>query len=261
MADKQRTWMKIHSGINDPKHREALGVRVWLFFYLIDHVEWDTGVVWGYTDGKAAAEMEVPESTIRKWRRGLQESGYITRKPGFQCSNIYIHKWRNPRLVEPPQLNVPGDESTWCPNLDTHSGTVLDTHPASKVDTPTYRSQSHTPPQAGGGGGSTGSGHHGLSEETVAKIANLSPAAATVAKAFALTAAEDFPELDELERIVRKYGAPLLLEGINVMDDQADPGRRTWAFALGAARRLKAQGWQPNDNAAPASMFANQTVV
>ena len=131
MTDKKLTWMKIHSGINEPKHRDAMGVRIWLFMYLIDHADWETGRVDGFRDGVAADAMEMPQSTIRKWRTGLQDSGYITSEPGFQCQNIIIRKWRDPRQVNPQQININGE----CPFLDTHPSSEMDTHPAIKVDT------------------------------------------------------------------------------------------------------------------------------
>jgi hypothetical protein len=132
-TDKKPTWMKIHSGLNKPKHRKAIGVRIWLFMYLIDNADWGTGRVDGFKDGDAAKELEMPKATIRKWRNGLQDAGYITSKPGFQCQNITIHKWRNPREVNPEQTNLKAE----CPKMDTHPTPKMDTHPLAKVDTPT----------------------------------------------------------------------------------------------------------------------------
>ena len=71
-------WMKIHSGINEPKHRETLGIRIWLFMYMIDCVDWTTGVIEGWTDIAAAEALEMPLSTLKRQRQQLAEDDYIT---------------------------------------------------------------------------------------------------------------------------------------------------------------------------------------
>lgn len=110
MSEQQNKprWMKIHSGLLEPKHRETLGVRVWLFMYMIDQVDWTTGMIDKWTDGNAAAALEMPKATVRTQRYGLQEDGYITSYQTFQALRIVIHKWRDPRLVSAEQRNVKG---------------------------------------------------------------------------------------------------------------------------------------------------------
>jgi hypothetical protein len=132
MSDK-KTWIKIHSGLNKPKHRKKMGNKRWFFDHLVENADWETGRVEGYTDGKAAKEMEAPEATVRKWRTGLRDEDYITCLPAFQSQTIIIHKWRNPRLVNAPQINIKGE----CPKMDAHSGVKMDTHPLANLDTPT----------------------------------------------------------------------------------------------------------------------------
>jgi hypothetical protein len=130
-----RTWIKIHSGLtNDPKHREEMGIRVWLFMWLVDHADWETGIVEAYTDAWAAEEMEIPARTIEGQRQKLDSSGYIHCHQGQQSQNIRIMRWRNPKLVNPPQINIPGDEKSWY--------AIPRTHPRSKLRTPTLDSDS-----------------------------------------------------------------------------------------------------------------------
>ena len=101
-------WMKIHSGINEPKHREAMGKRIWFFMHLIDKCNWKTGIVENYTDAQGAIDMQMSKNTLRTWRRELVELGYITCRPAHQGQKIVIHKWRNPREVNPEQINIRG---------------------------------------------------------------------------------------------------------------------------------------------------------
>jgi hypothetical protein len=116
----ERTWIKVHSGLtSDPKHRKALGKRVWLFLWLIDHADWQTGVVVDYTDAYASGELDMPERTVERQRQELQSLGYIECNQGFQCQHIRVMKWRNPRLVNPPQINIPEDKTTYA-ELRTH---------------------------------------------------------------------------------------------------------------------------------------------
>lgn len=140
----ERTWMKIHNGLNDPKHRAAIGVRLWLFMHLIDRADWETGIVWHFRDGAAAEELDMPLDTIRRQRHELRDAGYIKSFAGEQCQHIMIMRWRNPRLVNPPQINMPDGGLSEIP----YSPPKVTTHPDAKVTTPTIRSESITPSPA-----------------------------------------------------------------------------------------------------------------
>lgn len=115
-----RAWIKIHTGLtNDPEHRGRMGIRVWLFMWLVDHAEWESGVVYNYTDKWAGEEMEMPPRTVERQRQGLECDYYIRCWPSFQCQHIMIMRWRNPKLVNPPQINIPGVKSSYA-KLRTH---------------------------------------------------------------------------------------------------------------------------------------------
>jgi len=106
----QKTWIKVHTGLtNDPKHREAIGVRIWLFMALIDRADYESGMVWNYTDGAMAEYLDMNPRTVAEWRRDLSETGYIKSYPGDQCQHIMIMRWRNPRQVEAEAINIPGE--------------------------------------------------------------------------------------------------------------------------------------------------------
>ena len=49
MAEK--TWIKLKRGILEKKHRDELGIRIWLYLYMLDIVDWDTGIITLNTGG------------------------------------------------------------------------------------------------------------------------------------------------------------------------------------------------------------------
>jgi hypothetical protein len=125
-----RTWMKIHSGLNDPEHRRRMGARLWLFMHFIDKADWDTGMVWFFRDADAAEELDMPLASVRRWRHELRDAGYIRSYAGEQCQHIMIMRWRNPRLVNPPQINVPGELSEMItPPKNDHPSLQKSDHP------------------------------------------------------------------------------------------------------------------------------------
>lgn len=141
-----KSWIKVHTGLtDDPKHRDRMGVRVWLYMRLINMAEYETGVVWFYRDAAMAALMGMPKNTLRTWRRDLEEMKYIKCYPGDQCQHIMIAKWRNPRLVNPPQINVGGWPDSITPPLN-----KVITPPFIKSITPTLGSQESQEPQGNG---------------------------------------------------------------------------------------------------------------
>jgi hypothetical protein len=89
--------IKVRSELLRPKHQHAIGIRLWLFLYLIDRADWGTGVVYGYTDGEASQTLGRPHATVKRWRRDLEERGYISCRQGFRCQIITIHRWIDPR--------------------------------------------------------------------------------------------------------------------------------------------------------------------
>lgn len=94
---EKRTWIKVKRGILEPKHRERLGIRIWLYIHILDTADWETGTISGWTDAEHAARLEMPVRTLQDQRQRLAEDGYITCTQGFQNLTITIHNWTNPR--------------------------------------------------------------------------------------------------------------------------------------------------------------------
>ena len=93
-----KTFVKIKSGILSPKHYEAIGPAIWLFLYLLQHTDWETGTMHGYTDEQAAEELGSKKRTVRSWRMKLQAGNYITWKKKPYSLNIMVSNWDNPNL-------------------------------------------------------------------------------------------------------------------------------------------------------------------
>ena len=94
----KKTWIKIKRGlIIDPQHRHKMGECRWLYDYMLDRTNWDTGFIEEWRDPDEAAAMEMPVDTLRKQRKKLDRLGYITCHKGQHGQKIEIHKWTNPR--------------------------------------------------------------------------------------------------------------------------------------------------------------------
>jgi len=152
----KKTWIKIKRGLLTPEHREKLGVRVWLYLYMIDRADWDAGAIYGWKDKDEADDFGMSWRTLQQQRQQLEADGYITceQKPYYQ--NIIIHNWTNPREYTGEQYNpiygstenhVPTDGGTEsCVPLEgTSQGTYQSIR---KPSTPTY--DSHITGQEGG---------------------------------------------------------------------------------------------------------------
>lgn len=76
-----------------------MGNRIWLYLYICDIVDWDTGKIDQWTDKAAATELNMPHKTLTRQRQTLETEGYIkcTQKP--RGLSIQITKWENPRRV------------------------------------------------------------------------------------------------------------------------------------------------------------------
>lgn len=110
MSTKSNRWVKVRSSLfTDPKH-EVIGAALRYYLWLLDQADWETGIIWSYTDSRAADSLQKPKSTVIKHRQHLVEHGYI--KCYIDATNgvqhILIYHWQNPREVCPDMLNLPG---------------------------------------------------------------------------------------------------------------------------------------------------------
>lgn len=103
MAEK--TWIKVRCGILEKKHREKMGACVWLYLYMLDNVDWDTGKLEGWKDADHAETMELSIRTLQGQRQKLEDEGYISCRQGFQVQTITILRWINPRSYSGKVLN------------------------------------------------------------------------------------------------------------------------------------------------------------
>ena len=93
MAD----WIKVRSGILEPKHRKAIGACWHLYLYMLDKAEWEDGTIYGWTDKKASDELEMPIVTLRMQRRHLEDELYIKTVQEWNGLKISINKFANPK--------------------------------------------------------------------------------------------------------------------------------------------------------------------
>jgi hypothetical protein len=93
----KKTWIKMKRGLLEPKHRITLGIRVWLYLYILDVTDWETGKVLEWRDSSVAHELDMPLDTIREQRMQLQKDKYISCKQKYHRLEITVHNWTNPR--------------------------------------------------------------------------------------------------------------------------------------------------------------------
>jgi len=115
-------FVKLRSGIVTPKHVEAIGLALWLFVYILDNCDWEDGVMRGYTDKEAARSLGMPLRTIRSHRRRLEDAEYIAAERGFQCQNITVSNWTDPRHSN-TRMSVHSDTHS-----DIHSDMQMSVH-------------------------------------------------------------------------------------------------------------------------------------
>lgn len=99
MPPTKRTWVKVRIGLfKDPKHRIALGSKVFLFLYMLDHADWQTGKLFGWKDKTASEYLSMPISTVTNQRQALISLHYITCKQNRYSIDLSISKWKNPKI-------------------------------------------------------------------------------------------------------------------------------------------------------------------
>ena len=93
----KKTWIKVRRGILDSKHTDALGAAWYLFFYILDQANWETGKIVGWKDQFAANELGKSLSLIRYHRQYLQNKEYIICEKRKTDQIITINRWKDPR--------------------------------------------------------------------------------------------------------------------------------------------------------------------
>lgn len=97
LAKSSRTWWgHIWKGLLDEhtgKHHKAMGKAIWLYLYLIVHVNRKTGVLFRQTK-TVAKDMGIPIRTIQHWLNILRKYDYILTESTGRSLIITITKWR-----------------------------------------------------------------------------------------------------------------------------------------------------------------------
>jgi len=108
----KKTWIKVKRGLLEPKHIEQLGQAWYLYFYILDNADWETGTIKEWKDKYAADELGKPLGMIREHRKLLEEN-YIESIKNRYSQTIVIRNWTNPRMYDGSILN----EDTGKPEL------------------------------------------------------------------------------------------------------------------------------------------------
>jgi len=116
MIGKRKTWIKVKRGILEPKHIEKLGAAWYLYFYVLDNADWETGCIPEWKDDYAAQDLEKPLGMIREHRKHLADEGYITCIKKRYCQQIIIHNWTDPRRYDGVEQN-PKQQSAEKPEV------------------------------------------------------------------------------------------------------------------------------------------------
>ena len=146
----KKLWISIKRGlIRDPKHRVAMGECVWLFQYMIDVADWDTGKIFGWKDEAAADDMQMPIRTLREQRRKLESLDYIVCTQKQYDQEIAITNWTNPREYSGEVYNPKQGDSKAEPSEDSQGDTQGyiqgDTQGSTPDVTPTFNPNNQIP--------------------------------------------------------------------------------------------------------------------
>jgi len=102
----RKTFISIKRGLSeDPKHRERMGNRVWLYMHIVDKADWETGIVYDWKDKDEAADMVLGWRTLQDQRQELEKLGYIKCSQRQHSLDILIYSWINPRSYSGEVLN------------------------------------------------------------------------------------------------------------------------------------------------------------
>ena len=117
----KKTWIKIKRGLLEPKHRDKLGIRIWLYIYILDQTDWETGKIFEWRDKEAAEDLQMNWRTLQQQRQQLAEDDYISCIQSGNKQVITINNWTSPReysgdIYNPTgrgtRINVPTDRGT-----------------------------------------------------------------------------------------------------------------------------------------------------
>jgi hypothetical protein len=131
---KRKTWIKVRRGLLE--HREKMGIRLWLYLYILDLADWGSGAIEGWTDGMASEDLGMPVDTIREQRRQLASDGYIICQIAPRGQRIVISNWINPREYSGEEYNQGGEfTASGSVEVPTQGGQLSASLPSSHIST------------------------------------------------------------------------------------------------------------------------------
>ena len=102
----RKTWFKVKRGILDPKHIDRLGNAWYLYFYILDNADWETGTIPEWKDIYAADDLGKPLGMIREHRKQLVDGKYIRCDKQQYSQKITIFNWTDPRRYDGIVQNI-----------------------------------------------------------------------------------------------------------------------------------------------------------
>ena len=96
----KKTWIKVKCGILEPKHIAKLGQAWYLYLYILDNANWDTGIISEWKDEYGVQDLGKPLGMIREHRKQLIKEGYISCTKNQHSQTVTIHNWTNPRTYD-----------------------------------------------------------------------------------------------------------------------------------------------------------------
>lgn len=101
----KKTWIKVKRGLLEPKHIIKLGQAWYLYFYILDNADWETGKIFEWKDKYAADELRKPLCLIREHRKLLIQEEYISATLNKRSQTITINNWTDPRKYDGVVIN------------------------------------------------------------------------------------------------------------------------------------------------------------
>ena len=143
----KRTWIKVQRGLIAPKHRTTMGARIWLYLYILDRADWETGIIHEWTDQDVAEELDMKTRTVKQQRQQLEADGYIICQRRWQCQEIRVINYYGPKPNSHTGIpDVRIDNNKDIPvvpidvPMDSHSDIHSDIHSVTKFVPPSLRS-------------------------------------------------------------------------------------------------------------------------
>ena len=97
----------------NPKVRQDLGECIWLYLYMVDKANWETGTIIGWKDADEAAALELNPRTVKDQRQKLDRLGYIDFIQRQRDHDVIIRDWHVPGhwdTIVNPSVHGPKDE-------------------------------------------------------------------------------------------------------------------------------------------------------